>query len=104
MIVERRDHVLITFFSPLSSSPWTFFRRWSSTNGPFFTERGILLPSLLHDVFISSRVMSGLEAFREHSPRALRMIPFSSAFSTTHRVIDRVHRYTTDMRAAAKPA
>src|SRR5438128_5056523 len=40
-IVERRDHVLITFFSLRVFSPSTFMRRWPSTNGPFFSERAI---------------------------------------------------------------
>src|SRR5437763_8555090 len=40
-IVERRDQVLITFFSLRVFSPSTFTRRWPSTNGPFFSERAI---------------------------------------------------------------
>src|SRR2546429_67037 len=40
-IVERRDHVLITFFSLRVFSPSTFTRRWPSTNGPFLSERAI---------------------------------------------------------------
>src|SRR5271157_5324720 len=40
-IVERRDHVLMTFFSLRVFSPSTFSRRWPSTNGPFFVERAI---------------------------------------------------------------
>src|SRR5207245_5642460 len=40
-IVERRDHVLITFFSLRVFSPSTLTRRWPSTNGPFFIERAI---------------------------------------------------------------
>jgi len=39
--VERRDHVLITFFSLRVFSPSTLTRRWPSTNGPFFSERAI---------------------------------------------------------------
>src|SRR5215207_3074389 len=41
MIVERRDQVLMTFFSPFEFRLSTFRRRWSSTKGPFFRERGI---------------------------------------------------------------
>src|ERR1700734_3972405 len=41
-IIERRDHVLITFLVPLSFCTSTFFIRWSSTNGPFFRLRGIV--------------------------------------------------------------
>src|ERR1051325_10396033 len=40
-IIERRDHVLMTFLVPLSFCTSTFFCRWSSTNGPFFRLRGI---------------------------------------------------------------
>src|SRR5258708_10373502 len=40
-IVERRDHVLITFFSLRVFSPSTLMRKWPSTNGPFFSERAI---------------------------------------------------------------
>src|SRR3981189_1922444 len=40
-IVERRDQVLITFFSLRVFSPSTLMRRWPSTNGPFFSERAI---------------------------------------------------------------
>src|SRR3954469_1595018 len=40
-IIERRDHVLITLWEPLSFSASTFFIRWPSTNGPFFRLRGI---------------------------------------------------------------
>src|SRR5919206_394441 len=41
MIVERRDHVFTTRFSPVSLSRSTFTRRWSSMNGPFFRLLGI---------------------------------------------------------------
>ena len=40
-IMERRDHVLITFLEPDSFCASTFLMRWSSTNGPFFRLRGI---------------------------------------------------------------
>src|ERR1700722_14617047 len=41
-IVERRDHVLTTFFSFRSFRAATFSCRWPSTNGPFLSERGIV--------------------------------------------------------------
>jgi hypothetical protein len=40
-IVERRDHVFTTFFSFRAFNASTFTRSGSSTNGPFFSERGI---------------------------------------------------------------
>src|SRR5713101_6828517 len=42
-IVERRDQVLMTFFSFFTFIASTFFSRCVSTNGPFFTERPIYL-------------------------------------------------------------
>src|SRR5690349_9652725 len=46
MIVDRRDHVLITALEFLSFAESTFLSRWSSTNGPFLRLRGIsCLPS-----------------------------------------------------------
>src|SRR6202035_1181305 len=39
MIVERRDHVLMTFLSPAALRTSTFWSRWSSTNGPFLRLR-----------------------------------------------------------------
>jgi hypothetical protein len=40
-IVERRDQVFTTFFSFRVFSASTLIRKWSSTNGPFFSERAI---------------------------------------------------------------
>src|SRR5680860_879960 len=40
-IFERRDHVLITLWVPLSFCTSTFLVRWSSTKGPFLRLRGI---------------------------------------------------------------
>ena len=39
MMVDLRDQVRITAFWPLFTSVSTFFASFSSTNGPFFTER-----------------------------------------------------------------
>src|SRR5690348_16911373 len=41
-IIERRDHVLMTFLVPLLFWTSTFLIRWSSTNGPFLRLRGIV--------------------------------------------------------------
>src|SRR4029079_12795480 len=40
-IMDRLDHVLMTFFVPFSFCTSTFFCRWSSTKGPFFRLRGM---------------------------------------------------------------
>ena len=39
--VERRDQVLMTFFSRVALRAATFLRRCSSMKGPFLTERAI---------------------------------------------------------------
>src|SRR3989442_12208431 len=61
--VERRDHVLITRLSPRRFISTTLVIRWSSTNGPFFTERGIAsAPSLspaAHDETIGGLRLAG---------------------------------------------
>src|SRR5450631_4688834 len=41
MIIERRDHVRMTFLLPFSFCVSTFLSRWSSTKGPFLRLRGI---------------------------------------------------------------
>src|SRR5437762_12124010 len=41
MMVDRRDHVLMTRFSLVEFRSSTFLSRCSSTNGPFFRLRGM---------------------------------------------------------------
>src|SRR5437899_2865076 len=84
-IVERRDHVLISFFSLRVFSPSTLMRRWPSTNGPFFSDRAIdslFLHSpqaapLCSPHFLESSYRPGnavrLRAERANKPRALRV-------------------------------
>src|SRR5260370_1512037 len=84
-IVERRDQVLITFFSLRVFSPSTFMRKWPSTNGPFFSERAIdslflhspqaapwCPPHLLESSYRPGNAVR-LRAERAHKPRALRV-------------------------------
>src|SRR5438477_99846 len=42
VIVERRDQVFTTRFSPDASIAFTFFMRCESMNGPFLTDRAIV--------------------------------------------------------------
>src|SRR5262249_51109282 len=44
MIVERRDQVFVTLRSPAVFIAFTFFKRCSSTKGPFLTERATNAP------------------------------------------------------------
>jgi len=53
-IVERRDQVLIGRFSFVARATPTFFIRWWSTKGPFFTERP-------HDLALVSFFMPELD-------------------------------------------
>src|ERR1022692_1208353 len=57
MIIERRDHVLMTFLVPLLFCTSTFLIRWPPTNGPFLRLRGILGCSYRF-FFARRRVMS----------------------------------------------
>src|SRR5271154_1914787 len=84
-IVERRDHVLITFFSLRVFSPATLSRKWPSTNGPFFSERPIdslsppspqaapLGPPHLLESPHWPRNAVRMRAKRANKPRALRI-------------------------------
>src|SRR4051812_18524065 len=110
MIVERRDHVLITFLLPLSFCASTFLSRWSSTNGPFFRLRGIvqyLLALLVRATTADDQLVTRLAAAGTALGLAGRVhrgaAPGRLALTTTVRVVDRVHRDTTDGRALALP-
>src|SRR3569623_1384779 len=90
MIVERRDQVLMTFFSPAALRTSTFLRRWSSMNGPFLSERGIW----------------GSWPYRR-APRVRRRRAATTrglALASTVRVGDGVHGHATGLGADALPA
>src|SRR5262249_51634876 len=42
--IERRDQVRIILLSPAAIALSTFFCRWVSTKGPFFSDLGIAIP------------------------------------------------------------
>src|SRR5258708_38506025 len=72
MTIERRDQVLIGLRSFLADATCTFFARCRSTNGPFFSERGIsTYPVLtsLNDHVVRALVVSGLVALCVVAPR-----------------------------------
>src|SRR6478672_8776162 len=112
-IMDRLDHVLMTFLVPLSFWASTFLIRWSSTKGPFFRERG-MVPSL------RSALLAGLAAADDHRVAGL-VRPASASLglsvrvhrvattggltlTTTVGVVDRVHGHTAHGRALALPA
>src|SRR6058998_2365070 len=92
MIVDRRDHVLITFFSLRRLRSSTLCTRWASTNGPFLIERDISLPPH-HDEAAGPLVAACLIAARGLSPGRNRMTAAGGfAFAAAVRMIHRVHR------------
>src|SRR5687767_10876010 len=111
MIIERRDHVLMTLWLPLSFSASTFLIRWPSTKGPFFRLRGIsLLPysALLAGLAATDDLgVAGLALARTAlglAPGGHRVTSTGRlALTTTVRVVHRVHDDTTDGRADALP-
>src|SRR4051812_7759057 len=113
-MVDRRDQVRTTFFSFLSFMPATFFVRWSSVKGPFFNERDMLSQSLLplalfglagNDPLISPLVVPRFESTGRLSPRGYRMASTRGlTFTTTVRVIHRIHGDSAIVRLLAGPA
>src|SRR6516225_6146325 len=102
-IVERRDQVLIGFLSREAAAASTFFSKWASQNGPFLTERAIAysltLVTALNDHRRRALVAAGAIALRRRAPRAHRIAACGgTAFTTTVRVIDRVHHDATHGR------
>src|ERR1700753_3695214 len=78
MIMDRRDHVLMTVLVPFSFCTSTFFIRWSSTKGPFLRLRGIsgcslplVLAAAAADQPVTGLVLMAGAAFRL-TPRANR--------------------------------
>src|SRR3954451_489541 len=116
-IIERRDHVLITLWEPLSFSASTFFIRWPSTNGPFLRLRGIGSYSLSMN---GSALLAGSTAADDLGVAGLALATRTTlglapgadrvattrglALAATVRVVDGVHDHTADGRALALPA
>src|SRR5688572_18363264 len=70
VMTEARDHVLMTVLSPAFSLE-TFSMSLGSVNGPFFSDRLILLAAL-HDEFRRLLLaLAGLDAERGTAPRGL---------------------------------
>src|SRR6201992_394039 len=111
MIMDRRDHVLMTVLVPFSFCTSTFFIRWSSTKGPFLRLRGIsgcslplVLAAAAADQPVTGLVLMAGAAFRL-TPRANRVTTTGGlALTTTVRVVDRVHGHAANRRALALPA
>src|SRR5689334_8314357 len=106
--VERRDQVLMTFFSLTRFIPSIFSRSGVSMNGPFFSDllirRSLLLPAL-HDEAVRVLAVPRLVALGRLAPRRHRMTAARGlALAAAERVIDRVHRHAAHVRTLAQPA
>src|SRR5215831_877732 len=76
--IERRDQVLMGLRSFLAEAVCTFLARCRSTNGPFFSERGIGLDAsrsanavlaTLDDHVVRALVVTGLQSLGVPAPR-----------------------------------
>src|SRR5271169_1585851 len=108
-IVERRDQVFRTRFSPAPFIAVIFSRSVASTNGPFFVERDMcFLESLLaalDDHFVGPLVVACLLALGLPAPRRGRVAPSRRlALAAPHRVVHGVHRDAAVVRLPAEPA
>src|SRR5690606_39169571 len=110
--VDRRDQVLMTFFSLSRFIASTFSRRCRSMNGPFLSDLPMMTPSSgrlllppLEDEPLAALVAPRLVPLGGLSPRRHRMpAACGLALTTAERMIDRVHRHTADVRPPAEPA
>ena len=114
-MVDRRDQVFTTSFLFASFSTETLVIRCASINGPFFRrtchvslsgEASLnLLRAAVHDEDIGPLVVTGLVAACRLSPRRHRVTSTRGlTFTTTVRVVDRVHGHTAVGRTDAAPA
>src|SRR5437899_2784890 len=107
-MVERRDHVRMTFLLFVAMASLIFSMRCPSMNGPFFTERGILsalLPAALDDHAVGSLVVARLQALAELAPGRARMSSTARpTLAAAHGMVHRVHRDAAVVRALAEPA
>src|SRR5437763_1628830 len=74
MIVERRDQVLMTFFSRSRFIVSTFFARWSSMKGPFFSDLAIVFLMDEGGGMMDDRLSS--PSSDRFSPQPSSLIPF----------------------------
>src|SRR5579864_2382778 len=89
----------------------TFLARWSSVNGPFFSDLLMyqplapLLRLAAHNPLVRSLVIARFESARWLAPRRHRMPSACSfAFAASVRMIHRVHRNAAIVRLPSQPA
>src|SRR5436190_1387461 len=115
--VERRDQVLMTFFSLIRFIASSFSSSGVSTNGPFFSDllitvlstpyffrRCLFLPPL-HDEAVRVLAVPRLVALGRLAPRRHRVTAARGlALAAAERVVHRVHCHAAHVRALAEPA
>src|SRR5512139_1828931 len=111
VMVDRRDQVLMTFLSPVSTAFLTFRASPSSTYGPFLTDRPTsfaplpLFPAPLDDVAVRRGVLPRLVPLGGLAPRRARVTAAGGPpLAPAQRVVDGVHRHAPDGRTDPLPA
>src|SRR3981081_4729222 len=106
MIVDARDHVLMTRFSRVEFIFSTFVMRWSATNVPFLSERPMLLAlPFPNDHLGGALVAARLFAHGHLAPRRRRRATRGrTRFAAAVRMVDGVHRDTAHRRALPEVA
>src|SRR5690349_12808174 len=110
-MVEARAQVLSTDLSPAGSATMRLSSR-SSTYGPFLSERLMLasptFTTAADDHGVGGLAAAGLETQSRLAPRRLLAVLINccwlGTFTTTVRVVDRVHGFTTNLRTPAHEA
>src|SRR5262245_49043166 len=67
------------------------FRSGASTKGPFLTERAMLFRLPLHNELVGALVVARFVTQRRLPPRRHRVVALDATFTTTVRMIDRIH-------------
>src|SRR4051812_904 len=96
----------MTRFSRVEFIFSTLESRWSATNGPFFSERPILLALPLADDHVGGALVAArLFTHRHLAPRrGGRTSRRRAGFAAAVRMVDRVHRDTANRRTLAEMA
>src|ERR1700744_5781140 len=106
-MVERRAQILMISLRDEDLAASALASRYPSTNGPFHTERAILLTlvAAADDQAIRPLVAARLVTLRRLPPWRDRVTSTgAAAFATAQRMIDRVHDDTAVVRLEAQPA
>src|SRR5471030_1453251 len=105
-MVERRDQILMISLRDDAFAVSALASRYPSTNGPFHTERAILLTFVpaADDQTVRPLVAARLVALGRLTPGGDRMAATgAAAFAAAQRMIDRAHHHAAVVRLETKP-